>query len=173
MSAVQARAGETRAGQQLVPVSADGDVCLYSSTAVDLIVDLSGTTSTVPTGKTFTSTQPYRLLDTRITGGYQVNPITNGLALIPNTTYSLPAAGVYGMPAAAKAVAVNVTAVGGSTGFVQVFDCSTQQTASALNMNSTAAVANNVHVPLSSTGRLCIRSNVAVHIIVDVYGWWS
>ncbi len=58
-------AGETVANSTMVPVR-DGKVCVFSYAAADVVADVTGW---FPSGSDFESVTPFRLLDTRGTGG--------------------------------------------------------------------------------------------------------
>lgn len=34
-------------------------------------------------------------------------------------------------------------------------------------------MSDGAQLPLSDSGALCVYSNQAVHVIIDVNGWWS
>ena len=44
--------------------------------------------------------------------------------------------------------------------------------ASTANMRTDGAVSNAAQLPLSATGTLCIFTQHATHVVVDVNGWW-
>ena len=146
----------TRAAGTVVALDATGSFCVMSSTATDLVVDVTGEYRT-DQGDGFHPTDPQRLLDTRSTGG--------AAARVP-----------IGIPLDVKmrAVAVNVTVTEpDAAGFVSVFACSAETTnTSAVNFRAGETIANMVQVPLDGSG-LCVRSDQRTQIIVDLDGWYG
>jgi hypothetical protein len=72
-------------------------------------------------------------------------------------------------------VSVNLTAAEPSTtGFVTAFPCGAMPDVSNLNTDpSTPAIANGAMVKLDGSGALCLYTDHAVHVIVDINGMWS
>ena len=79
------------------------------------------------------------------------------------------------MPADARAVVANVTAVQASdVGFVTAFDCSTPRPlASSLNYTAGVNLGNEVVISLNGDGRACLFSSASTHLTVDVVGYVS
>lgn len=166
--------GQTIANLVVVDVAgraATGAVCLYSSTAANLIADVTGyfvdDQEPRPIGGGIVSLDsPQRALDTR-TG---VAPSSAG------TVRRLQLGGRFGIPTTGvTAVALNVTAVNAIVpGYLTVFPCGTT-TPNASNVNYPVAVAtpNAAIVGLSSTGELCIFTETDVDVLVDVTGYFS
>ena len=72
------------------------------------------------------------------------------------------------------AVSLNVTVVDPiGSGFVTVFPCGTQPTASNLNYTIGQVIPNAVIAPVSPTGEVCFFSSVDTDLIADVNGWFS
>ena len=119
---------------------------------------------------------PDRLLDTResvTTGG-----VSHGLpteAIVPGgTSISVKVTGGE-VPDTALAVALNVTAVDGEgAGFLTIFpDGGPQPGTSSVNFPPGAASPNTVVAKIGTGGRIRIFTNVSVHVIVDVFGWFG
>ena len=87
--------------------------------------------------------------------------------------YELQIAGRPGVPAAATAVVVNVTAAGPvDRGFVTVHPCVTPRpNASSLNYVARVNGANELITQLDGDGKICLFTNRPVNLIVDVVGW--
>jgi hypothetical protein len=165
--------GAVRPNMVLVPVAPDGTICFFSSTAVDLIADVTGYISTTQTTK-FTPTSPFRLTDTRDRYHPEVNGGKNGETLKAGEILTIQVAGTRGIAAGAKAITANLTVVGGSgTGYLTVWPCGPQPSTSNVNFEAQAAIANGAQLPLSASGQLCFFSSADVHVIMDVAGWWS
>jgi hypothetical protein len=73
-------------------------------------------------------------------------------------------------------VTINLTAVlPVGAGFVRVYPCGTPSstTISSINFAPGDVRANTVVTPVSSTGRICLRSNVDVDVAVDLLGHFT
>src|SRR6185436_1023459 len=115
---------------------------------------------------------PCRLLDTR-----QPYGATGGPALPPTVPRVLVVKNLCGIPATAKAIAVNLTVVNApGSGFVRLFPGNADPTTtSSINYSTGQTRSNNAVVPLSSsgTGALSLQSSTAgVHVVLDVLGYF-
>jgi hypothetical protein len=139
-----------------------GKVCVSSSAPVDVIVDISGNFA-AGTGFTPTAT-PVRFLDSR-----------ESTRIAAGTSKELVVAGDRGIPANAKAMAMNVTAVGASAdGFMTVYPCGEPvPVASNLNYTKGRDIANSVLAKPGVGGKVCFFSDKAVDIVVDVSGYFG
>jgi hypothetical protein len=83
-------------------------------------------------------------------------------------------AGRQGVPANAKAASLNLTSVdAGSNSYITAFPCGARPLASNLNITPQQRVtANGAMVKLSDDGDLCLFSQSAVHLVVDINGVW-
>ena len=123
----------------------------------------------------FHTLPPCRLLDTR-----QAYGPTGGPALPPVIPRVLVAAGRCGIPATAKALAVNVTVVSpASGGFIRLFPGNADSaTTSTINFSAGQTRSNNSVVPLatSGSGTLSLQSTSngghLVHVVLDVMGYF-
>jgi hypothetical protein len=152
VSSVNHAAGQARGALAIVPLSADGELCVYTESAGDVMVDLQG--AFVPDGGSrFTAIDADRLLDTRQTG-------RAGLLEIP-----VP-------DPAVDAVAINLTAARGErVGFLTADACGdVPPTVSNLNFLPGEPVAGAAIVPVSDEGTICVRSSEPVDVIVDLTG---
>ena len=166
-------AGQVIANGVIASASASGEVCVYSSTDADVVVDLAGWFP----GTAFTGATPVRLVDTREGLGATLAKLT------PAAELSVPVRGIgltingasQSVPATATAVALNVTTVNPEqAGFVTVWPCSaTRPNASNLNFVAGQVVANNVIASIGDAGDVCVYTNVPSDIIVDVAGYFS
>ncbi|HWM94853.1 MAG TPA: hypothetical protein VN493_29130 [Thermoanaerobaculia bacterium] len=116
---------------------------------------------------------PCRLFDTRLAPGERGGP-----AVHPGQRIFV-AAGQCGIPAGAKALAVNVTAVTPpASGHLRFFPGNaTPTSATAINFTAGRTQANNAMIMLSSSGSgaLGIYSSavVPVHVVLDVFGYFQ
>jgi hypothetical protein len=163
--------GTTRAVAVLAELGG-GNVCIYTQTPTQVIVDLGGY---YPIGASFSGVQPARLLDTRIGPEFTTIDGQSAGAGRPaaGVITSVVVAGRGGVPADASAVAVNLTAVTPALGgYVTVFPCGEPfPLASTLNFAAGAIIANSAIVKVGQGGSICILSNVDTDVVVDVNGY--
>lgn len=116
---------------------------------------------------------PCRLVDTRITPGAYGGP-----AILPGQRVFV-ATGQCGIPATAKALAVNLTIISpGATGHLKVFPGNgVPTTATAISFTAGITRANNATVMLSSSGSGALgvsnTTGVPVHVAIDVFGYFQ
>jgi hypothetical protein len=94
----------------------------------------------------------------------------------PGVNLQMPVLGVSGIPlTGVTAVSLNLTAVGPTAeGYMTVWPCgSSQPGTSNVNFVKDQIVPNAVIAPVDSTGKVCIASSVASHVVVDVNGWFG
>lgn len=168
-SNVNPRELDATANSVLVQLDPTRQVCLYTNTPLHLIVDMTGWFGRF--GDPFHTVTSTRLLDTRTS----LRPDGATGALAAATELHLPIAGVTTIAAEAHAVAVNVTTTDAvEPGFVTAYPCGDQRPpTSIVNFGATEQRSNHVVVGLGGDGSLCLWSNVAVHVIVDVEGWFG
>ena len=82
---------------------------------------------------------------------------------------------VGSVPAGASAVALNITGVEpDEAGYMTVWPCDVPRPeASNLNFTRGQVVANGVIAPIGASGKVCIYSNQASHLLVDIAGWFA
>jgi Repeat of unknown function (DUF5650) len=165
------RIGRTLANAVITKLGAGGKVCIYVSSATQLVVDVNGS---FPATSLLASANPARVLDTRPSGDTVDNLQTAGGLRAAGSITTLPIAGRANVPANAKAVIVNVTATGPTAdGFLTVYPCGTPvPNASNLNFKMDASIANLVVSKLGAGGELCIETSAATHLVVDVTGYF-
>jgi hypothetical protein len=131
----------------------NGQLCVYSSTDTDVIVDLQALHGAA--GGVVTVTDPQRLVDTR-----QTTRLAAGQSLPLN------------LPSASAAVIVNLTAVAPSgPGFLTLHPCEAAlPTVSNLNVVADAVVANRAVVSTGGTTRFCVFTSVDTDVVVDIEG---
>ena len=147
------------ASAAIVPVSSSGEVCVYSFTDTNLIVDITGR---LPTGTGVVAAGPQRLADTRNTGANARQP-----AGVPLRVAIPAVAGV----ATTAAVALDVTAVGADgPGFATVYPCDEAvPETSNVNYGTGAATPNLTIVRPGPTGEVCVVASSDVHLLVDLF----
>lgn len=137
----------------LAPVDANGEVCIYSSVATHVLVDLAG-------GLGFQVEPletPVRKVDTRLGIGAPVGEATRARLRVSKT---------------AQAAAVTVTVVEPrQAGFVTLWPCDQPRPeTSVLNYARGQTVANSVVVPVDAERRLCVYASSPTHVLVDLEG---
>jgi hypothetical protein len=165
VSNVNVAPGETNAGAGFVRVGARDSICVFSSAATDVVVDLTGTLG-VGTGLVYVPVASRRMIDTRsgvggwapVHGGGQtldvgvapaeVGAVSGTLVLVTPTAPSFVAAAPCG-PADAQPVAT-----------------------SSINALAGDVVANALTVGVTD-GRLCLTARAAGHTLFDLTGWWT
>ncbi len=166
-SVVNGGDGTTVANAALVPLGADGEVCVYASATTDVIVDLLGVVA--PAGDGTVPLPPVRLVDTRpgAPARLAVPDQRVGPAGLTVDVRTLLAGGP--LPAA---LAVNLTAAWpGGDGFLSLLPgpCTGQiPSTSTLNVRAHQDAAAGAVVGLVE-GTFCVFSNVETDVIVDLH----
>jgi hypothetical protein len=167
--------GRTRQNFAIVPIGANGRVCVYSLTRTAVKVDVLGYFALGGSG-TLRATQPTRVVDTRDLYRVEMNLGTAGVRVAALTSKTVRLAGQRGIPATARAVSLVVTVVAPTTGgSVTVWGgaCGATPAVKTINFTGGQTVANSTQVALGSTGSVCLRSTAGTHLVVDVAGWWN
>ena len=154
----------------IVPLSQDGAICVFSQSRANVIVDVFGYVG--PSGQRLNISEPTRVFDSRtsigVVGAGQTVPVQvtgAGKAAIGST-----------------AVEVNVTATDArAPGWVSVFPCSSPPApgseTSVLNLVTGQTKAAHVVVPVGvtgpSAGQICLRTQNATHLVVDLSGGYN
>lgn len=165
--------GKVKPNLVITPLAADGTVCFFTMRDVDLVVDATGYLTTGAT-TSFTATVPFRFTDTRDRNRPEVNAGIVGRSLAAGETIELQVAGVRGIPATAKAVAVNIAVTDAKApGYVTAYPCGERPTTANVNYEAATPISNGAQVPLSVDGKLCVYTFAPAQVIIDVNGWWS
>jgi trimeric autotransporter adhesin len=170
-SNVNYAANANAANGVIVKMGTGGKVCLYTSAATHLIVDVNGS---FPASSSLVSTNPARMLDTRPLGTTVDGVQQAGGVRTAGSTTTLPIAGRADVPTDAKAVVLSVTVDDPTdAGFLTVYPCGTPiPVTSNLNYEAGATVANLVIAKVGTGGAVCIFSQSATHLIVDLGGYF-
>lgn len=149
-SVLNSAAGLDRSAQAVV--TATTALCVRSSTATQLLVDIQGAFTGSSTGTVFRPVTPRRVIDTRASG--RAGEVS------------------FTAPRGAQAVAVTVTATGARTpGFVSATPCGTaSSTTSMVNVTPGETVAGSAYVTVGSNRRVCIRTSTDTDLLVDLTG---
>jgi len=149
--------------QAIIPLDR-GDICLFSSTPTDVIIDINGYVAP-GASQVFMPVAPQRLFDSRAS-----QPLRPGQIMRLDVE-----GGASPAPDAAVAVAVNITGVlPDETGWIRAFPCGVAEpSVSSLNPRLGQARANSAIVPTGADGTICITGNVTTDVIVDITGWFG
>ena len=144
----------TVANMVIVPVAADGSVCLYTIGDSEIVADVIGWFGAGGSG--YLAETPHRLLDSR------------------NGTGPVPSGGSVTVPITGSGALLNITAVNGETsGFVTAYPCGTSRPlASNVNHGAGDVVANLAAVG-NGQGGACIFAQRRVDLVVDAAGTFA
>ncbi len=164
-------AGDVVPNAVIAKVGAAGKVCLFVSNGTQLVVDVNGY---FPSSSSFHSMNPARVLDTRA-GQATIDGLQQGEGMRSSGSITqLQITGRASVPADATAAVLNVTVTEAQgAGFVTVYPCGTAiPTASNINYVAGSTVANLVVAKIGAGGAVCLFSNQATHLVVDVNGYF-
>lgn len=166
------------AGGEVATISADGgQVVLLSEYSLvfgdyNVYTDVYLYENLLPAADFHTLATPCRLLDTRTP--------QHGPALASGVRGVLPTHGGCGIPATAKALALNVTVTqAAGSGYLKIHPANTATPASTVNFLAGQTRSNNAIVRLSTRGDGTlaltpqVNGNGTVHVILDVVGWFE
>jgi hypothetical protein len=148
VSTLNVERGETVANLAASAVAGDGTVCVYTSTAMHVVVDLEGWFGS--DGALLAPQTPQRIVDTRThTGGDRLAP--GGTLTVPSSTGAI----------------VNVTATGpAAAGYLTVHPCDAVPWVSNANYG-TGDVVPALAAVGAAAGGFCITSPAAIDVVVD------
>ena len=164
-------AGTTVPNAVLAKVGAGGKVCIYTSGAIHLIVDVSG----FFVGESvFAAVVPGRVLETRASASTVDGQFAAIGVRLTGSVTELPVAGRAGVPANASAVVLNVTVTEpDGPGFMTVYPCGSERpNASNLNFVAGQTIPNAVISKVGVDGKICLFVSNATHVLVDVNGFF-
>jgi hypothetical protein len=169
-SSINYSAGSFVANGVTAKLDASGDVCVFTLSASDLLIDVNGF---VPVSSGIGTVEPARLLDTRV-GGVTVDGVAQGLGRAgAGSVTRVRVAGRGGVPVDASAAIVNFTVVSPDAGgFATVYPCSpVPPVASSINYSAGSFVANGVTAKLDASGDVCVFTLSASDLLIDVNGF--
>ncbi len=164
------------AGVDVVPnaviteLDGTGTVCVYTSAAADLVVDLNGTS---PIGSDLSPRVSARLYETR-TGFSTVDGVQAQTGTRPAGSVSaIKVAGRGGIVRGASTAALNVTVTGTqAAGYITVYPCDAPRpTASNVNYGAGQTVANLVMAKIANDGTVCVYTSAKTDLVVDASGF--
>ncbi|MDP9465492.1 MAG: hypothetical protein M3P52_12775, partial [Actinomycetota bacterium] len=165
-SNINTRIGVAAANNVVAALDSTRAVCIFTSAATHVVVDLFGWYGS--SGMQYVDISPVRALDSRF------GPRPGGVGRVrANTPFALPLAAAW-VPGEAEAVLVNLTVASSlGPGFLVAYPCGTEPPlASNVNFLTGEDRAGSTMVGLGPDGALCLLSNVDVHIVVDINGYF-
>lgn len=168
---LNAAAGQNVNNLVLAKVGDGGKVCIYSSGATDLVMDVS---AFVPSGGSLNAVLPARLVETRVgTPDGTIDSNFEGGGVLPVGVLNVDVAKRGPVPETAGGVMLNVAAIAPATGgFMTLYPCDADRpTAANVNFAAGSVVSNAVFVKLSTSGQVCLYTSSATHVAVDVVGY--
>jgi hypothetical protein len=165
-SALTYAAGQSVAAMAIVPISSLGRFCVYRSSAVHTVVDVTAYLDSDGERLWYQPSTPTRLTDTRVVGACPPGQACTPGMLPPLTKHSVPTA-------SNDARVVNLTVVDSQApGWLQVGRCADvgpEGKFSNLNVGDTGARANVALVPAGDSGTCALGMSKA-NVIVDELG---
>jgi alpha-tubulin suppressor-like RCC1 family protein len=166
-------AGDISPNAVLATLSADGDVCVYTRAASDIIADVN---AYLPAGGNRVPIEPARCADTRNPGGKTFDGLFQGDGKIAaGGTYEVKVAGRCNIAGDASAAYLNVTAVNAEAiGYLTVWPCDEPRPGTSnVNYQPGPAQPNGVlaKISLDGNGNVCIYSQARTDVIVDANGY--
>jgi hypothetical protein len=153
--------GLTVSNAASVFVGANGRVCIYTSAATHVVIDVDGAWSAAQGSGALHAFTPARLLDSRVSLGERIPA---------GAVYELAVAGVGGVALDATAVVLSVTVTEpGWAGFVTVYPCSRARPwASNVNFAAGQTVSTPATSAVGALGTICLYASAPTHLVVDV-----
>ncbi|MFW2333753.1 aryl-sulfate sulfotransferase, partial [Ilumatobacter sp.] len=163
------RAGESRAVAIVVGVDNSAQLCVQSSTAAHIVLDVSGYYSPAPQFGPTPGLQPLsgrRVADSRSGQGGWSGKFAAGATRTLSPTAALPNA------SQTTAAVLNVVVTEAEAdGFITIYPCDeARPTVSAVNYTPAGESTNMVVVDLSDEGEICVYALTRAHVVVDLFG---
>jgi ELWxxDGT repeat protein len=162
-------AGDVVANNTVVPLDANGDVCVYTLRGADFALDINGFT---PADSPVVGINPTRYLETRASestfDGQSLGDGRTG----DDAIIEVQIAGRGDVPDDATAAIVNATIIfPDGPGFATLYPCGDVPTSSNINYAAGTVTPNGAITQLSATGTLCIYTLRSADVILDVSGY--
>lgn len=156
--------GRATPNSAIVGLSGNGELCIFTETDVDVLIDVTGYFSTA-VHTNYQPSSPLRFVDTRSTSALDTRP-TARQKLEPPTV--VPQKVLFAVTTAI----VNVTATDvESDGWLAVFPCDRPvPSTSTLNFVAGQTVANTTLVRTIAGADICFYSTARVNLIIDLQG---
>ncbi len=169
-STVNFRAGDIVPNSAMVKVGVGGAICMLSNVETDVVLDVNGYDASQAIVRFF---QPTRVLETRA-GQVTIDGLFEPAVPRPaDSVLELQIGGRLGVPTAIRAAVLNITVTEATgPGFVTVYPCGgVRPIASTLNYGKGTTVANLAVATTTTDGKVCIYTQTATHLVVDLSGY--
>jgi SpoIID/LytB domain protein len=151
-----------------VQLSAAGEVCVFTNQPMRVELDVTGWFGGAAPAQ-FYAIAPVRVADTRIGQGF-----SSAFTAKANRPITLAASFGLPGPGTLRAVVAEVTAVGATrAGWLTVHPCAALPPVSMVRYVAGANAASSVAVSDDAAGRWCIAASTAVHVLVDISGYFA
>jgi SpoIID/LytB domain protein len=169
-STVNYAPGQNIANMAQVQVGANGQICVYALTKVDVLVDVLGWYGDQATSG-YNPVAPVRALDTRY--GVGIGGARHAVGAGTAATFDPVSAGIT--PPEATGVMLNLTDTeSAADGFLTAYGCGgATPLASSLNYRAGRDVANQAITGIGTGGQVCVTSFATSHVVADVVGWFG
>jgi hypothetical protein len=156
-------AGQTVSNEVMVEPGTDGMVCVYTTAATQLVVDLDATYDAAGTAR-FSAFVPGRLGDTRLTAKVLAGQSVEWTVVGDN----LAAAGTM-------ALSLNIAvSEPEAAGYLTVYPCGGEMPwASNLNFAAGQTISNHVTATIGANGKICVFASSNTNVVIDVEGTYS
>jgi hypothetical protein len=169
-STVNFSAGAIVPNSAMVKVGAGGAICIFSNVDTDLVLDVNGYDDATAVVQFF---EPTRVLETR-PALTTADHLFEAIGPRPSdSVLELQIGGRLGVPTAIRAAVLNITVTEPTgSGFLTVYPCgASRPLASTLNYTKGATMANLAVATTSADGKVCIYTQTATQLIVDLSGY--
>ncbi len=174
VSTLNSTDGRIVANAAIVPAGTNGAISMFASDATNVILDINGyfAPTSTPSGQSFYSLTPCRVVDTRLATGSLGGPFMSG-----GTSRSFPIpASSCGVPNTAQAYSLNITVVprAQQLGYLTTWPAGqTQPLVSTLNSTDGGIVANAAIVPVGTNGGISVFVTDNADVIIDINGYFG
>ena len=169
-STVNFAAGAIVPNAAMVKIGAGGAICVLSNVDTDVILDVNGYDAAQAVAQFL---EPTRVLETR-PGLITFDRLFETQVPRPSdSVFELQIGGRIGIPKAIRAAALNITVTEATgPGFITVYPCGgVRPIASTLNYGKGTTVANLAVATTTTDGKVCIYTQTAAHLVVDLSGY--
>ena len=158
VSTVNFAAGQTIANLATVSLSATGALCVHSTAATDVLIDVAGANGVHGTHGLQPVT-PTRVFNSRDGAGER---------LVPDAEYALD---LRSWVDGGDAVEVSMVAIGATApGYLTLWPCGElRPTVSNVNYEAATVRSNHATVIVGRDAELCLASSAPVHVVVDLH----
>ncbi len=165
--------GRVKANAAITPAGSNGGVSVFVPSATHVILDING--YFVPVG-TASSLMFYPIIPCRVADTRNPNGPLGGPSITGGTSRSIPLqSGSCGLPAAAQAYSINMTAVPrGPLNYLTLWPTGeTQPLVSTLNSLAGTVTANAAIVPAGTDGDVSVYVTNTSDVVMDVDGYFA